>query len=292
MFMFLLLNLNRYQRPRIKLIDNSDKDIETIPLINFQVDVDVTGTNAQANYTLTYKSLDKKSLVEAKLELPFDFDVIVSDVSLEYKDKILIGQIMKSSNVNYVYNNEKQDKNVVMIVERYFNYISIDLAGIEPNELFTAKISTYTVLDLKFDQKENNFFRRYAFPISMVPYYTPLNSNNEYENYKNTYILPNVNYSFNFNLKTLDGRISSESISSFKSKSNGTIKWNDTSFSYSGEVPNDVIVDIISQSPNTSVEMIIEQFENSTVTEISIPHSYLKNIRKSKIIIEKNHMYF
>lgn len=290
--MFLLLNLNRYQRPRIKLIDNSDKDIETIPLINFQVDVDVTGTNAQANYTLTYKSLDKKSLVEAKLELPFDFDVIVSDVSLEYKDKILIGQIMKSSNVNYVYNNEKQDKNVVMIVERYFNYISIDLAGIEPNELFTAKISTYTVLDLKFDQKENNFFRRYAFPISMVPYYTPLNSNNEYENYKNTYILPNVNYSFNFNLKTLDGRISSESISSFKSKSNGTIKWNDTSFSYSGEVPNDVIVDIISQSPNTSVEMIIEQFENSTVTEISIPHSYLKNIRKSKIIIEKNHMYF
>lgn len=284
MFFFLfLLSFIEVQRPRIIYIETPKKNYDKIPLTNIKVDVEVSGTAAQANYTLKYQNIDNDTLVEAILKFPFDVDVLVSDVFLEYKNKTIIGQIMKNSDAKIIYDNEKQDKNVAMLVRRIDDYISIDLAGIEPNETFTAKLTTYTVLDLKFEHKKENYFTRYIFPTSMVPRYTPLKTEQATTSYSNPNLLSRVNYSFDFNLKTTNGQISSESVSIIKSKTNGTIEWNDRTFSYSGEIPDDVVIDIISQSPKSTIEMTIESFENSTVTEISIPGSILFDFRKSGI---------
>ena len=280
-FAFLLSYIN-VQRPRIVYIDTPKRTLDKVPLTNFQVDVEVSGTAAQANYTLKYQNTNNDTLVEAKLNFPFDTDVTVSDVSLQYKNKTIVGQIMKNTDAKIVYDNEKQDKNVAMLVQRAGNYISIDLAGIEPNETFIAKISTYSVLDLKFEHKKETFFTRYIFPTSMVPRYSPAQESKKSDSsYKNPYLLSHVNYTFDFTLKTTSGQISPESILNIKENSNGKIEYTDTTFSYSGEVPNDVSIDIITKSPKSTIEMTIESFENSTVTEISMPASILLSYRKS-----------
>ena len=278
-----LLSFISVQRPRIIYIDTPNRALDKVPLTNFQVDVEVSGTAAQANYTLKYQNTNNDTLVEAKLKFPFDTDVTVSDVSLQYKNKTIVGQIMKNSEAKIVYDNEKQDKNVAMLVQRIGDYISIDLAGIEPNETFIAKISTYSVLDLKFEHKKEIFFTRYIFPTSMVPRYSPpvQESKKSDNSYKNPYLLADVNYTFDFTLKTTNGQISPESILNIKENTNGKIEYTDTTFSYTGELPNDVNIDIITKSPNSTIKMTIESFENSTVTEISIPASILLEHRKS-----------
>lgn len=282
--LFFLLSIIEVQRPRIVHIETPDQKYDKIPLTDFKVDVEVSGTAAQANYTLKYENIDNITLVEGKLKFPFDVDVAVSDVLLEYKNKTIVGQIMKKSDAKIVYDNEKRDKNVAMLVQRVDDFISIDLAGIEPNETFIAKISTYAVLDLKFEHKKENFFTRYTFPTSMVPRYLPLQSD---KNYENPLLSTNVSYSFEFNLKTSSGKISEDSVSNLKVKSKGKIEWNDTTFSYSGDVPDDVVIDIITSAPNSHVEMTIEHFENSTVTEISLPGEVLSDLRKNDYRDEK-----
>lgn len=272
-----LLSIINIQRPRIIYIDTPNKTTDKIPLTNFKVDVEISSTTAQANYTLTYLNTDNDTLVEAKLKFPFDTDVSVSDVSLTYKNRTLIGQIMKSDNAKIVYNNEKQDKNVAMLVQRVGDYISIDLAGIEPNETFSAKITTFSILNLKFEYKKEYFFTRYAFPTSMVPRYSSVNS----KGHEKPFLSSKVNYSFDFQLKTSTGQISSESALNLQSNSSGKVEWNDKSLSYSGEVPDDVVIDIITTAPNSKGTITIENFENTSVTEVLLSNNLFSSFRKS-----------
>ena len=271
------INAKENQHAFIKSLSNVECD--DVPLTNFSVDVEITGTVAQANYTLTYINQGNDSLIEAKLMLPFDTDVVVSDVVLLYKNRRIVGQLKKKSYAKNIYDQAKKDKNVALLVQRVNDFLSIDLIGIEPNETFIAKISTYTILDLKFNYAKENFFTRYIFPTSMVPRYSPITSSYNKSNNKTPKLASHTSYIFDFKLKTLSGHLDVDSIKSITSLSKNKVNWTLNSLSYTGDVPNDISVDIITNAPNRSIDVNIEHFENSTITEIDLPYEYLSNYR-------------
>lgn len=284
MLSFLLVVIIKSQSKTISLLLPKDYQDETIILKNISVNAEIVRSQIEANYTLIYHHEKESTICEAKLSLPFDINIGVNDVTISYKNQTMIGVIKEKQQAWLLYEDAKNDNDIALLIHRQGDLLMIHLAGFGPNETVIVKFVTHSPLTVQFDHQNKHYLARYIFSTSIVPKYTlvPLTQHPLSPNPSKLALV--VQYYFSFKLTALTGQIISNS---------GT-----TVYEYQGYVPYDIVIDIIKETHNSNVIVNVENYGQSTASEIIFPshlwhcndklHQNIKTNRSYVFLIDRS----
>lgn len=177
-------------------VDNVHAD--DLPLKSMEIDMRQESANLQIDFRLKYNNKNNGILVDAKLTMPMDTDMAVSDVYMSANNKTFISRAEEKYKASDIFQEKKSENKTALLIERQSDRMIIHLCSIPSGADIDITFSLYAALQTKFDPLTENFYNKITLPLTLFPRYTPQKTIEEEQIPKDTIGQPTYNFKFKY----------------------------------------------------------------------------------------------